>query len=298
MASSKRREKLANTKTTKPTKTKKQKTGFNHLFGVNLLVKFTDFIKTVLTPKLLEFSSEWMLKIGHWALIASAALGIVFSLIVAFRLNSFYAFLYGLAWILIVFVVQYTAHKFSKAGEMLIKNNPSSMSSKAFLDCLGFLTMIGGVIFFILGIIRVAQGGHISFLFMGLGGFVLLEFFTIIAFNPKLITKVISKTTSAGQEAIGIIVFFIKGFMKLVPVIFGVGVVVGFVLLFIDFLGVFGSGFRVAASWERASTTSLKIIAAGLLPFLSYLLFVLYYLAIDVIRAILAVPGKLDELKK
>ena len=45
-------------------------------------------------------------------------------------------------------------------------------------------------------------------------------------------------------------------------------------------------------------SSPLNPVSIGLLPFLSYIFFVLFYLAIDVIRAILAVPGKLDEVIK
>jgi len=284
---------LANQKTSK-----KKKVGFDHLFGVNLLKKFIDTKKKIMTDKVLDFSIEWLSKIGHYGLIFAAFLGFLFSLIVAIRLNSFFAFLYGLAWIVIVFVVQYTAHRFSKAGDTLIKNNPSSLASKAFLDCLGFLTMIAGVIILIAAILWTIRGAGVRQLFVGIGLFIMFEFFVIIAFNPKTINMEIVKTSTAGQEALGIIVFFLKGLLRLVPIFFGVGILVGIVLLFIDFIGVFGNSFRVTSAWEHAPSSAMIILVATLLPFVSFILFVLYYLAIDIIRAILSIPGKLDELKK
>ncbi|MBN1271665.1 MAG: hypothetical protein JXB26_05285 [Candidatus Aminicenantes bacterium] len=290
--------KKTKTKQPKAPAPSKKKAGFDHLFGVDILEKFVTFSKDTLSPKVLDFSIKWLLKIGHYALIAAAALGFLFTFIYAVRVNSFFAFLYGIAWIVLVFVIQYTAHRFSTAGEKLINNNPSSMSSKAFLDCFGFLAVIGGLIVLVVGILQTIRGAGFNNLFMGIGFFVLLEFLALVAFHPQTVTTNIIKETTAGQEAIGIIVFFLKGLMKLVPIVFGVGIAVGFVLLFIDFIGIFGNEFRVASSWLSGQNSARTILYVGLIPFLSYLFFVLSYLAVDVIRSILATPIKIEELKK
>jgi len=276
----------------------KKKKSFGHLFAFGFLEKFVDFIKGKLTEKALDFSTDWLLKLGHYGMIAAAALGFIFALVVAIRLDSFSAFLYGLAWIVLVFVVQYTAVRFSTAGAKLVENNPASMSSKAFLDCFGFLSFIGGLIVFVFSIIWTIRGAGLSNLFIGIGLFVFLEFLALVAFHPETISTKIVKETSAGQEALGIIVFYLKGVMKLIPIIFGIGILVGTVLLFIDFIGVFGGRFRVESAWANGISQAWQILLIGLLPFLSYLFFLLYYLAVDVVRSILAIPDKLDALKK
>ena len=279
-------------------KEKKKKVIFDHHLGVNILEKFIDFAKKKMTEKALDFSIKWVSRIGHFGLLAVAALGFLFAFIVAIRSNSFNAFLYGCVWIIVVMVIQYTAQKFSKAGEKLIKNNPAFLSSKAFMDCIGFLALIGGVILLVISFVQTVQGAGIQTLIIGILWFFLLEFFSFVAFNPGSITMNVGKGASAGQEAIGIVVFFLKGAMKLIPIAFGIGIFIGFILLFIDFIGVFSNEFRVTASCANARTTATQIVFIGLLPFLSYIFFVLFYLAIDVIRAILAVPGKLDEVIK
>jgi len=279
-------------------KEKKKKVIFDHHLGVNILDKFIDFAKKKMTEKALDFFIKWVSRIGHFGLLAVAALGFLFAFIVAIRSNSFNAFLYGCAWVIVVMVIQYTAQKFSKAGEALIKNNPALLSSKAFIDCIGFLALIGSVILLVISFVQTVQGAGIQTLIIGILWFFLLEFFSFVAFNPGSITMNVGKGASAGQEAIGIVVFFLKGAMKLIPIAFGIGIFIGFILLFIDFIGVFSNEFRVTASCANARTTATQIAFIGLLPFLSYIFFVLFYLAIDVIRAILAVPGKLDEVIK
>lgn len=282
---------------TSSSKEKKRK-GFDHLFAFDILGRFVEFLRGKLTEKVLDFSTDWILKFGHYGMIAAAALGIIFALVVAIRLDSFSAFLYGLAWIVLVFVVQYTAVRFSNAGAKLVANNPAALSSKAFLDCFGFLASIGGLIVLIVSIIWTIRGAGISFLFIGLGVFILLEFLALVAFHPETTSTKIVKETSAGQEALGIIVFYLKGVMRLIPIIFGVGILVATVLLFIDFIGVFGDRFKVETAWMDGMHQAWQILLIGLIPFLSYLFFILSYLAVDVVRSILAVPSKLEELKK
>jgi hypothetical protein len=265
---------------------------------VKLLEKLVNFFKGLMTAKVLDFSIKWGRKIGHFGLIAAAGLGFLFAFIYAIRINKFDAFLIAIIWLILVFVVQYTAHKFSGAGETLIKNNPSSLSSKAFLDCFGFLALIGGVVVFIVHTIWAIQGIGIETFFVGLGVFVFLEFAAMVAFNHETVAVSIVDETSAGQEAIGIVTFFLKGLLKLVPIFFGVGIVILTVLLFIDFIGVFGNDFKVASSWISGQMTGRSILLVGLLPLISYILFVIFYLSVDLIRAILAIPKKLDNLKK
>lgn len=270
------------------------KTGFTaHLFAVNLVEKLVEVFKGFMTTNFLEFCIKWLSRIGHFAIIVAAGIGFLFTLIAAIRSNSFKAFLFGIAWVLIIFVAQYTAHKFLGAGEKLIKNNPTQLASKTFLDCFAFLVMIGGVIAFIMGIVNAVQYKSFQPFIWGLGMAVFLEFVALVSFNPKEITIDIVDDNSAGQEAIGIITFFIKAIMKLVPILFGVGVTIGTVMLLINMFGLFGSNWPSA--YMEGNVTAMQILYAALLPFLSYLFFVLAYLGIDVIRAILSIPGKLDK---
>jgi hypothetical protein len=268
-----------------------------HLFGIKLLEKFIDFLRGLMTEKFLEITLKWAKIIGQFGLIVAAFLGFLFAIIFAIRTNDFDAFLIGIAWFFLVFVVQYIAHKFSDAGENLIKGNPTSMASKVFLDCVAFLFVIGGLIILVAHLIGLIRNGDLGIFLEGLGVFVLFEFIAIVSFNYRTITIDIVKETTAGQEAIGIITFFIKGLMKLVPIFFGVGVVIGTVMLFINSIGLF-SNERIQFAWISGNANASLILLAGLLPFFGYILFVLYYLAVDVIRAILSLPGKIDNISK
>jgi hypothetical protein len=267
-----------------------------HFFAVNLLEKLVEVFRGLLTSNFLEFCIKWITRIGHLGIIVAAALGFLFALIFAIRTNEFTGFLYGIIFVLLLFVLQYTARKFLNAGGTLIENNPTQLASQAFLDCFAFLALIGGVVALILYIIRAIRLESIEVFFMGLGLFIFLEFLALLAFNPTEVNIKIVKTNSAGQEALGIITFFIKAFMRLIPIFFGVLIVVWTIILFIALIRLFGSSPEFA--WYRGYMAAVQILSAAILPFIAYILFVLFYLCVDVIKAILSIPEKLDKLAK
>ncbi|UCH96616.1 MAG: hypothetical protein JSV88_07135 [Candidatus Aminicenantes bacterium] len=267
-----------------------------HLFAVTLLEKLVEVFRGILTSNFLAFCIKWATKIGHLAIIAAAVLGFLFALIFAIRKNEFIAFLYGIAWVLLIFVIQYTAHRFLDAGEGLVKNNPTQLSSKAFLDCVAFLSMIGGVVVLIIHLIQLIQGEPFRDFLVGLGLFVFLELLALLAFNPDEVTIKITRGNTAGQEALGIVTFFIKSYMKLIPIFFGVLLVVWTILLLIALIGLFGDSPNQA--WLKGFGCATQILSVALLPFIAYILFALFYLIIDVIKSILSIPEKLDKLGK
>lgn len=267
-----------------------------HLYAVTLLEKFVDFIKGWMTLERLDFCTRWLSIIGHFGIMAAAVLGFLFSLIFAIRTDSFSAFLIGLAWVLLISVVQYTAYKFSSAGEGLINNNPSQLSSRIFLDCFGFLVLIAGIVVFVLALWNLVRGNPLVDFLKGVGLVVVLEFLAAVAFNFKAVHVEIVEGYSAGQEALGVITFFIKTVIRLVPIVFGSLIILGTVMLFAEGIQIFSKA--APSVWFRMThSIAPQILYVALLPFLSYLFFILAYLAIDVIRAILCIPD-LKEQKK
>lgn len=278
-------------------KKSKKKKEFDYLFFVKLIEKILGSIRKLLTLKLLGFFNKWLTILGNYSLLIASVLALLIGIVGAIRLESFMFFLTALAFSIFVLVIQYIADKFSHAGEMLIKNNPTSLSSTAFLDSLGLLAMIGGIVALLVNLYFAIKSPSLNALLTGVGLFVFLEFVALIALNPELITVDVVKETTAGEEAIGILTFFIKKIMKLVPILFGLGVIIGTVMLLVSSFNLFSNERMLFAPAKIEWSYSL-IISSGLLPLLSYILFVLFYLAIDIIRAILSLPRKIDNLRK
>jgi len=264
----------------------------------NLIVKFIDSMRKVLSETLFEFLKKWLLILGNCGFYVASALALLIGIIGAIRMESFEAFIIGLAYAVGFFVLQYVAVRFASAGDKLIDNNKTALSSAAFLDSIGLLFMIGGAVALLFNSYLAIKLGAFSPFLNGLGAFVILELFALLALNPKSITIDVVADTSAGQEAIGIVTFFLKSLMKLVPIMFGVGIVVTTVLMFIHSFGLFKEGMGMSFAWMRVVGDFQTIASVALLPLIAFIFFVFLFLAIDVVRAILSIPGKLDNLSK
>ena len=274
-----------------------QKKGFDHFFFVRLIEKFVGVIRKILSPKLLDFCTRLLTTLGHYAIFIASCLAILIGIIGAIRLKSFEFFLYSLIFAIGIFVIQYIAKKFSHAGETLIENNPSFLSSSAFLDCLGLLAMLAGVVALLYHLYQAIRIPQFEPLLYGAGAFIFFEFVALVVLHPRTITVDVVDQTTAGEEAIGIITIFIKKIMRLIPILFGLGLIIVTVMLLIDSVGLF-SELKKFAARTRILSDYERLVGIGLLPFLSYIGFVILYLVVDLIKAILSIPGKLDKLSK
>ena len=103
----------------------------------------------------------------------------------------------------------------------------------------------------------------------------------------------VSEKIAAGEEAIGILSFFVKAIVRIIPLLFGIGTIVGAIgvlLGLVPLLRVGNAGIGM--------TGLTMVILSACLPFASYVFFALYHLIIDILRAILVLPQKLDNLPK
>jgi hypothetical protein len=269
-----------------------------NLFGVRILEKVYVWLQGILSEKVFDFATLWAGRIGHWALVAAAGLGFLFSLIYTIRINKFDSFLVGIVWVLLVFVVQFTAQRFLGAGRTLIQNNPSRLASRAFLECVAFLVAILGGVALVVSIVMAVRAGSLTPFLSGLGAFILLEFLAMATFHPRTITMEIVKESSAGQEALGIITYFLKALICLVPIVFGVGVLIFTALILIDGIGLFGNDLKAMMSWAKIQQHAPQVLVFALLPFAGYIFFALSHLIVDLFRAVLAIPEKLDKMAK
>lgn len=281
------------------------------MFGATVIVgligKFLEIIGKILGPKFFDATAYFFTLIGHWATLVAAGLWFLFCLMaaiavkpqflaIAFRIPMSVGMLIvvGLVGAAVILILQYVASRFLDSGERLIKTSPSFMATKGYLECVGLLLLISGVVVFILGFVQLFYGQVGSF-FGGLAWLVITVYWTCFALNPGMVNIEITEESSAGQEFIGILSFWAKSALKLVPIAFGVAITLGCILLVVAFImSAFGgvTGARGAVLGSRAG----DIIGLGLLlPLLAYMGFLAYYLVIDIILAILKLPRLLEK---
>jgi hypothetical protein len=264
-------------------------------------------IAQILNPSLIDLTLSSSKKGGHYAVLAGGALTLVYAIYAAIRQNSFGVFATGVGMVVALAVAQYAAIRFLGASDNIIASTPSRVSSSAFLDCVGVLAILAAVAIVLGGIASsiVARTAVplIPAVIMG----AILTCGGAVALHPRTVNVSAGETTTAGEEAIGLLSFFFKNALKLVPLFFVLLSAAGALTLLLSF---FDGGASASAAQGIINSVPMPIpVGAGLsgsalvlmgclVPIFSYFVFLLQYLIVDVLRAILAVPNKLDSLRR
>jgi hypothetical protein len=229
-------------------------------------------------------------------LYAAMVVLLVVEAVLAVRLKQPSVMLEAAAWILALAVLQYAAVRFLGALERLNRATPARMNSTAFLDCFALLGIVAGLGALVVLSVEAVGQGQLSLLMPAVVAFIFCQYAAIIALNPETLHVTISADAKAGEEALGLFAFLVKIGMRLVPVCFGLGVIWGtFELLYATFLVLADApGLSSPQSAIRPLANFVLWFAAS--PVAMYCLFLLGYLAIDCVGALLALPGKLDGL--
>jgi len=265
-----------------------------------------------LSASLLQNSLNFAGKFGHFAVLAGAVLGLILSVILAVRYHSAAVFFTGgLGFVVAVAVAQFSAQRFMSAGTKLIASSPNRLSSKSFLECVGLFAVLGAIGALLGGIVSSIQVNSLLPLVPAILLFAYLLYFAMTALHPEELNVNIAGETTAGQEAISLLSFFCKVGLKLAPLYFFLLAVAGAIFIL---LALFDNGQGGPAAGQtflamlplppmlsvlaQNSPGQMLVLVACLVPVLIYFFFLLYYLILDLLRAILAIPGKLDDLKK
>lgn len=258
--------------------------------SIHILDKILDWAKEKFPPETFEALSNWFAKYGHGGLVCAQVLAVVFFFLSAIVTRTWSWIFIGLGYAVLLIILQYTADKFLSAGDTLIKSSPSRLSSKAFLNCLALIAEALGIIV----LVKAIADWQLAGIIVGIGFWALCDAIAYIAINPSLANITIDENTAAGEEAIGILSFIVKAVVRIVPFAFGIGAIVGSVAIVAATLSVL---FKGPAGLSPAVIHPVKfVVFCACLPFASYVVFALYHLIIDVLRAILVIPGKIDKL--
>lgn len=277
------------------------------------LARFVNFLldgmRRILTEKFLGGVITVLTRSGHTLVLVGAMLGLIYSVVLAVRENSFTYFGAGLGLTLWVAILQYVALRFLNANEALVRNSPSRVGSAALLDCLALILLVGAVLGLVGGIVVAIRSGE----FLPFVGAVFVAAMMLLgagsALNPKL-ANVRIEESSAGEEAIGLASFFGKVSLALLPLLFAITALAGVLVIVVAF---FSSGDRTGAGAVVQAFMSdigpgglndpglagvALLVLACLFPLFAYLGFLFLYLSLDLMRAVLEVPRKLDRLAR
>lgn len=228
---------------------------------------------------------------GHWSLLLVAVLGLVIELIAAMAGNGS-AVLWGVGWLVALPLLQYTAVQFLGATRSLVTSNRTTLGSEAFLRCYALVALVVAILALVGAIGWGLDTGSVQIFLFGLALTALSLATAWLALNPELLSIRVDRQSSAGEDALGVLSFFVKTGVRLVPIFYGVTLVVGAVQAVIILLGMIGDSQAELINAVMLAELSAPILLwAALSPFLAYIAFIFYFLVIDLMRGILSIPG-------
>jgi hypothetical protein len=194
-------------------------------------------------------------------------------------------------------IAQYLADQFIDAGTRLVIASEARINNAVLLDIVGFLCGIIGVVAVICGVFITIEGAPEEKMLFGLAagmfGSVALAL-SLFAFCPWLLNVRAASTASAGEEAVGLASFCLKASLALGSYWYlfaGVWSLFGIVLAII---------FALAGYWIEASVlfgiSEVAMLSGAVIPLLLYVLFLIGYLVIDIIRSIFGMNNSLQQL--
>jgi len=250
-----------------------------------------DAARASLKPDSFDSISRSVTSVGHWALLLLAVLGLVIQLISATQFGGS-EILWGLAWLVALPLLQYVAVQFMDATRSLVTNTATNLGSEAFLRCYALVAIVAGVASVVTAIVQGFELGSFWVFLSGLDVTVLWLATAWLALNPSLLGIRVNRQSSAGDEAIGVLSFFMKSLVRIVPIFYGATLLVAAVQAVVLLLGMIGDdaeGIRWAVTYAQFGMP--VVLTAVLAPFIAYVAFVLYFLVIDLMRSILRISG-------
>lgn len=234
--------------------------------------------------------------VAHVFLCIGIVLSSVVGFIISIKTDSVsYAFTV-VAVIAVLTLSQYSAWKTLFASRKLLATTPTSIQNVFILDIVGVASIVFGTSTFMVSIYFSIQLEQYQLM---IGGFLILVLSVIcssLSFSPESCNVQI-RTTSSGEEAIGLASFFVKILLLLGPFVYMFfclagciyGVLALYELVSNGIIGVLNGKLNSFRMWTL-------LISGGIYPIVFYLLYLIYYLFIDVFRSILQIGTDVREI--
>jgi hypothetical protein len=242
-------------------------------------------------PAFVATTARLFRTVGLYGLLAASALSAVVTVLITVRTHSLGVLLTGLPILAWLVALHYAAGRTCDALERLNRTTCGTLNWAELPNCVAALCLAGG---FAGLLTAIAAAMQLSLYWGVIGGIVSLvtgTYLAIVALNHEAIDVSSASDANVGGEAIGVFTFLLKTLMQGVPVVFGAGVVYGAVVLAqacLEAASAWGeegwSGMGAAAIAVSGGTT---VIASAAWPLLAYVLVLLYFLLLDLCRAVL-----------
>lgn len=230
---------------------------------------------------------------GHYGLYAAMVVAPITGVILGLALENLPISLApAVAGVVILALLQYAADRFLDAVHRLDRATSGRMSSTAMIDCFAlFMTFLGVAGLITLAVLAMATEQFLLLL-PAVGGFIFCQYAAVIALNPESLNFTIAPQAVAGEEALGVFSFLLKVGLRLTPVAFGTGVVLG--TLTLGFCGLQAAAWPEQLDVVLGHTLPAAILVLGvssISPIAGYLLFLACHLLVDLAQSVLSLKS-------
>jgi len=263
-----------------------------------LINSLVNFLRNILSGSVFLTRSNDAGSIGHLLLLFGIPLIGTAGLVVALKIDSILSFLLIVGWLVALCVAQYTSWRSLIASRRLLSTTPTTIQNTFILDIAGVIFAILGCACLVISIVFAVQLNDYTNIFSGICLFAIFELSASLAFSPSSCNVNIGPTSS-GEEAIGLLSFFLKILLVLGPFVYFVASLGGCVIATVAL-------YNLTINAEKGllqgviylESAKVLLLAGGFYPVVLYLVFLIYYLFIDVFRSILQIGNDVRKISK
>ncbi|MCH2162311.1 MAG: GYF domain-containing protein [Phycisphaerales bacterium] len=269
--------------------------GFQFHFFALMVDKVVELIRLLLSKKLFTTNMVRAEKFGHLGILVVMVFLLVLGVITTIKTDSISVLIMTLGSLVALILAQYSAFRFLKASRNLLESTPSTINGKVLLDVIALVLALISVGFLIIGCFYAIKFSMFSFAVYGFFALVIGLLSACVAFNPDVLNIQQSDTASAGEEAIGLASFFVKCLLVLGPFVYFFGALASCYALFEGIYYTMKYDNIAAATAATFAGTGI-MVGAGFYTLVFYIVFLVYYLLIDVLGAILSMGRNVRKM--
>lgn len=214
-------------------------------------------------------------------------------------------FAIAMAGVAIVSIVAncYLVHKTLGMFDKIISTSQCRISSLNIFSIFTFVNIFAAICSVPAGVYFMFEFKDFMFLIRGVVGFVLFILLALYSSAPEDFAIVADENASAGDDFATIVTFTLKVALRLVPIAVVALAIIGICQciphMFTAYITSYGDSHFLNADEMTVGMTYLGMfLLVGLLPLQAYVYYLISYVSLDLIRAVLSLPGKLDNAKK
>jgi hypothetical protein len=262
-----------------------------HLFDAVM-----DKLRPHFNPHFVEATAQIFRTSGSYGLLVAAILSIAFAATATAKTSAFDHVLWGAIYMLALLALQYVAGRSFVAIDELNRTTGGHLASSVLPDSTVMLSKTAGVAALLASIAWAIESSNYLLILGGVAAFFVGAYLSAIALHPSMLNISIAPESLAGEEWIGAMMFVLKSLLRLAPVAFGAGVLCGTLALGFACYQAFAAESELAASLATANLAWRVLLYSAALPLAAYLLFLFSNMVLNIWRALLSLPGKLDVL--